>query len=306
MTREGVLASGAFWRRLRPMVSRGHAPVVAVLLGVTGVVFAGACAGVRPEEPAAASSPSPAAPRPAAPGDSPTAVAAGSASTSEMDDMLDEADATEAAGDESGRSSASEEGSSPSARPATRPSPAPQVRGVRVTNTEGQGANMRSQPSANSERIKVVRDGVELDLIGPNRQAEGRVWRNVRDDAGAVGWIPSEFLAEVRETGPRPTPTPAPPTIQVTDLTSPVGRGEEATLTILSRPGLRCEVRVFLSGPATAPRRGLEPKVADERGECSWTWTVPPETIVGTWRYRVTVGTGEGAVNREVSFGVTG
>lgn len=194
-------------------------------------------------------------------------------------------------------------GASPSGRE-VGPMPS-ELRRVRVGNSDGQGANMRREPSATSQRVKVVRDGSELDVIGADRQAEGRTWRNVQDDTGAAGWILSELLLEERVVGPRPTPTPVPPQIQVTEISSPVGRGQAATLTIVTRPGLRCEVRVLLFGPAVAPRRGLDPKVADERGECSWTWTVPDETAPGTWRYAVTVGTGEARVTREVTFGVT-
>ena len=192
----------------------------------------------------------------------------------------------------------------PSAGGGAAPTPS-ELRRVRVGNTEGQGANIRREPSGASQRVKVVRDGTELDLIGADRQAEGRTWRNVQDDTGAAGWVLSELLLEERVVGPRPTPTPAPPQIQVTEISSPVGRGQEATLTIVTRPGLRCEVRVLLFGPATAPRQGLEAKVADERGECSWTWTVPNETAPGTWRYAVSVGTGDARVTREVTFGVT-
>ena len=178
------------------------------------------------------------------------------------------------------------------------------VRRVRVANTEGQGANMRREPNATSQRVKVVREGTELELIGADQQVEGRTWRNVQDDGGDAGWILSEFLIEVRDTGPRPTPTPLPLTIQVTDLTSPVSPGGEATLTIATRPGVRCEVRPLLFGPRSLPREGLEPKVSDERGECSWTWIVPPEATAGTWRYQIIVGTGERQVSREVNFGV--
>ena len=197
--------------------------------------------------------------------------------------------------------------SRPEEEPAAPPTPTlppGAIRLVRVANTEGQGANLRAEPSAASRRVKVVRDGSELELIGPDRQAEGRTWRNVQDDDGQAGWILSELLVDERVAGPRPTPTPAPPTIQVTDITSPVNRGEPATLTIVTRPGIRCEVRVLLYGPGTVPRAGLEPRVANESGECSWTWTVPPDTVPGAWRYAVAVGSGDQRTTREVSFGV--
>ena len=197
--------------------------------------------------------------------------------------------------------------STPEEEPSAPPTPTlppGAIRLVRVANTEGQGANLRAEPSAASRRLKVVRDGSELELIGPDRQAEGRTWRNVRDDDGQAGWILNEFLVDERVTGPRSTPTPTPPTIQVTDITSPVNRGEPATLTIVTRPGVRCEVRVLLYGPGTVPRAGLEPKVANESGECSWTWTVPPDTVPGAWRYALAVGSGDLRTTREVSFGV--
>ncbi len=192
---------------------------------------------------------------------------------------------------------------SPTAGPTPTLAPG-MARVARVANTDGQGANLRAEPSAASRRIKVVRDGTEVELIGSEREAESRTWRNVRDDTGADGWIPGEFLVDERVVGPRPTPTPTPPTILVTDLTSPADRGEPATLIITTRPGIRCEVRVLLYGPGVAPREGLEPKVANENGECSWTWTVPPDTVPGAWRYAVAVGSGSLRTTREITFGV--
>lgn len=195
---------------------------------------------------------------------------------------------------------------SPAPAPAVATAPAPSgPPRVRVANTDGEGANLRQQPSASSPRIKVIREGVELDLIGPDERVEGVTWRNVQDEAGDAGWILAQFLTAVRASGPRPTATPAPLTILVADIASPVGRGKEAFLVITTRPGVRCEVRVFLYGPAYLPREGLEPKVADGKGECGWSWKVPEETVPGTWRYLVLVGTGDRQVTREVPFGVT-
>ena len=242
-------------------------------------------------------SPNPGAP--GVPGASPSAAAGASASPSRIGSAGAVVAGTAA-------SDSTPEAAEPEPSPAAAPTatlPPDAIRLARVANTDGQGANLRAEPSAASRRIKVVREGTELELIGSETRAEGRTWRNVRDEDGQTGWVLSEFLVDERVTGPRPTPTPA-PTIQVTDITSPVNRGEPATLTIVTRPGLRCEVRVLLFGPGTAPREGLEPKVANESGECSWTWRVPPETVPGAWRYAIAVGSGEQRATREVSFGV--
>ena len=83
---------------------------------------------------------------------------------------------------------------------------------VRVANSEGQGANLRAEPAPGAARIKTIREGTELDVIGPNRDGEGRTWRNVRDPAdGASGWIVDELLTPLapRVTGAAPTPAPA-------------------------------------------------------------------------------------------------
>jgi hypothetical protein len=66
---------------------------------------------------------------------------------------------------------------------------------VRIANTEGQGANLRAEPSASAPRIKTLRDGAELEIVGPDRPADGRTWRNVRDPSdGASGWVAAEVL----------------------------------------------------------------------------------------------------------------
>ena len=247
---------------------------------------------------------------------SPTAVAGVSRSPSPVrtsgptaaDAATDDGAADDGGADDSGADDRAVLGAA-SSEPDPTASPTPTlppgaIRLVRVANTDRQGANLRAEPSAASRRVKVVREAAEVELIGPDRQAEGWTWRNVQDEDGQSGWIPREFLVDERVSGPRPTPTPAPPTIQVTDITSPVGRGEVATITIVTRPGLRCEVRVLVFGPSTVPREGLEPKVANEQVECSWTWTVPTETVPGAWRYALAVGSGDQRVTREVSFGV--
>ena len=192
----------------------------------------------------------------------------------------------------------------PDASPTPVPTPSPVATNVyRVVNTEGVGASLRREPGASGQRIKVIPEGREVEALGATREVGGATWRSVRDDEGDVGWVSTEFLSNIR-VDPRVTATPAPLTIQVEDLTASPARGEEATIVIRTRPGVRCEVRVFLYGPSTLPREGLAPTTSDDEGLCAWTWTVPGETVPGTWRYLVAVGLGDRRVTREVSFTV--
>jgi hypothetical protein len=73
-----------------------------------------------------------------------------------------------------------------------------------VANTGGDGANMRAEPATTGALVKTIPEGTELTVIGPDRDAGGRHWRNVRDPASNVsGWIVTDLLAAV-ETPPEP------------------------------------------------------------------------------------------------------
>jgi hypothetical protein len=81
-------------------------------------------------------------------------------------------------------------------QPSASPSPAASS-GVKmkIANTEGQGANMRQSPSTTAPVIRTLSEGTVVDVIGNETNAGGRNWRNVRDPAGATGWVASELLA---------------------------------------------------------------------------------------------------------------
>ena len=67
---------------------------------------------------------------------------------------------------------------------------------VQVAGTERQGVNVRAAPSAHAASVKLAPEGAVLEVVGPDRAADGRTWRNVRDPAdGAHGWVAAEFLA---------------------------------------------------------------------------------------------------------------
>ena len=94
--------------------------------------------------------------------------------------------------------------------PAVAASPAASPAGVgrvRVTGAGAEGVNLRAEPSPAAARLKGLFDGVELELVGPDRTADGRAWRHVRDPADrSEGWVASEFLAPATGAA-SPTPT---------------------------------------------------------------------------------------------------
>jgi uncharacterized protein YraI len=86
---------------------------------------------------------------------------------------------------------------------ATPPDPPNEVSGappalgtVRVANTDGQGVSLRAQPSTRAARLALIREGSTLEVIGPDQQAEGRTWRNVRQPGGQSGWVAADYLAQ--------------------------------------------------------------------------------------------------------------
>ena len=68
---------------------------------------------------------------------------------------------------------------------------------VKVANTGGLGANLRSEPSTSAARIASLVEGAVLEVVGPDVQAEGRTWKNVKDEAGRTGWMAADFLVPV-------------------------------------------------------------------------------------------------------------
>jgi len=89
--------------------------------------------------------------------------------------------------------------------------PAGQSEHVRVVGAGTEGVNLRRKPGTAGARLKGLFDGVELDVIGPDRQVDGRAWRTVRDPADrSEGWMAAEFLAPPTSAPSSPSsPTPS-------------------------------------------------------------------------------------------------
>lgn len=64
-----------------------------------------------------------------------------------------------------------------------------------VANTGGDGVKLRAEPATTAQEVAVLADGTRLKEIGPGRNAGGRDWLNVQDEAGNKGWVAAEFTA---------------------------------------------------------------------------------------------------------------
>lgn len=65
---------------------------------------------------------------------------------------------------------------------------------LRIANTDRQGAYIRREPRAGAPGIVALRDGIVVQVVGPDVTVDGRVWRNVSDGKGAAGWTPAQYL----------------------------------------------------------------------------------------------------------------
>lgn len=96
------------------------------------------------------------------------------------------------------------------------------------------------------------------------------------------------------QTESKPQTTVLPQTVDtdgIVVLTSPetVKRGKNATLEIKGTPNTLYSIKVkYSSGYSSA--KGLEDKVSDENGVCSWTWRVGAKTKPGS--YNITISDG--------------
>ncbi len=91
------------------------------------------------------------------------------------------------------------------AAPATPVTPAPTADVVYVGNTDGLGVFVR-RTTRIEDRVKAYPDNTRLAVIGPDVEAEGRIWRHVRAPDGVEGYVPAQYTSGQ----PIPTVTPAP------------------------------------------------------------------------------------------------
>lgn len=70
-------------------------------------------------------------------------------------------------------------------------------------------------------------------------------------------------------------------------LTTPIEQGSNASITVSTLAGSACNIRVEYNKEASTDS-GLIPKIADEFGIVTWTWTVETSRPVGKWPVDVT------------------
>ena len=82
--------------------------------------------------------------------------------------------------------------------PSPESSPAPEVMPgsgfARIGNTNGFGANVRSEPGLEYPMLTQLSDGSRVELTGEAQSADGFTWQHVRLENGQMGWIVEIFL----------------------------------------------------------------------------------------------------------------
>jgi hypothetical protein len=68
---------------------------------------------------------------------------------------------------------------------------------VIITGAGGDGLSLRRTPGS-SDRLKVLKDGTELTVLGAEQQAAGHSWAHVKDQDGTEGWVATEFTTPAR------------------------------------------------------------------------------------------------------------
>jgi hypothetical protein len=75
--------------------------------------------------------------------------------------------------------------------------------------------------------------------------------------------------------------------VAVNALISPVSRGMNTSITIQTNATSKCTIKAEYNGVASRDS-GLIPKIANDFGIVTWTWTVDKTAPVGTWPVTVT------------------
>jgi competence protein ComEC len=141
------------------------------------------------------------------------------------------------------------------------------------------------------------------------RALGAQVYGTDQDGTIVVTTDGNSYTVSSRRAQASPTPTMRPTatefveplTLDIVTVTSPVARGEKATLIARTLPGAKCTITVYYkSGPSDAS--GLDPKVADGKGKVSWTWKVAGSVPPGTYKIVVTANLYGQSITRSTTF----
>ncbi len=112
---------------------------------------------------------------------------------------------------------------------------------------------------------------------------------------------------ETTEASPETSTTVAssgPLALKVVSLTSPIGAGSTANLTVKTAPGANCTITVYYKSGASKAA-GLGDQTASESGAATWKWKVSAGTTKGVWKIVVTAEAGGQEQTIEIPFEVT-
>lgn len=113
------------------------------------------------------------------------------------------------------------------------------------------------------------------------------VWYMGRHPAQqAVETVDTRSAAPVVKTyAPDPD---APVGISEQSFTRQTAPGANATISVKTTPGAACQISVKMSNDSAITDSGLVPKIADDFGIVSWSWTVPQNGLIGKWPVEIT------------------
>jgi hypothetical protein len=103
--------------------------------------------------------------------------------------------------------------------------------------------------------------------------------------------VPVKKVEATTDTNPTP-PKPKKPSpnavvgVSIQALLSPVKPGENSSVSIKTLPEASCVITVTYNN-VPSKDSGLVPKIADEYGTTSWSWTVDKTAPVGKWPVKV-------------------
>lgn len=108
-------------------------------------------------------------------------------------------------------------------------------------------------------------------------------------------WLSGKQVPLSQEPLPEPKKTVPvehkPPTVPenaqlgayVSQISTPVKPGENASLTLSTLPDASCRIEITYENKVKASDSGLAPKVSDDYGQIVWSWTVEPGAPKGKW-----------------------
>lgn len=162
-------------------------------------------------------------------------------------------------------------------------------------------------PSDDSDTTETTRIIVDLGTEPPITETIAPITETIAPITETVVPITETMTPETEPPKPvteAPKPVTQAPAAQeslkITSVTSPVGGGQNATLTAKGKPNTEYDIKVVYSSGASSAN-GLENKNSDANGNVSWTWKVGAKTKPGTYTITVTGG-GE---TQKIQFTVT-